>query len=130
MMARQNEIEAGFAETLGQGYKAGSVETVAATPCRMIEAWALAAHGALPCGVDPEALWGDERNPGSDHPKRLLERLMGRAPSREDFAALAEAADLLILEQRCPESFRPFADRARQIRDRCPAGHRGQHAHG
>jgi hypothetical protein len=95
------EIDAGFAVVEG----ADRVRRVKATPLRMIEAWALGDASAV-CGVAgtkggaeavptrPEEMWGDERDQASSHPKCVLRRALGRDPTPEDFADLAEAADV------------------------------------
>jgi hypothetical protein len=91
------------------------VPTIVATPCRMIEAWALGDPTALQEMVKrmidmeelarPEELWGREHDREGRHPKAVLARILGSNP---DFAAIGEAIDLVRLEQRCPLSFRPF----------------------
>jgi hypothetical protein len=71
------EIQTGFATVRGK-----TPRTLAATPCRMTEAWALgdpaalasvARKGATPPSK-PEKLWGDETNVNSNHPKCVLRR--------------------------------------------------------
>ncbi|WP_395156253.1 hypothetical protein [Ilumatobacter sp.] len=82
-----------------------------------VEAWVMgdpAAVAAIEPDVapppKPEHLWGKPKEPDSDHPKQFLRRLVDRNPDREDFAAAGEAALPSQLCQRCPESFKPFAD--------------------
>ncbi len=108
------------------------IPTIIATPCRMIEAWALGDPDALAQvsgeNIDrsvcrrPEELWGSKANPASGHPKRVLERLVG---SRVSVADIAEAAALEALEKACPMSFWPFARAVRQEVKRCSANQSG-----
>jgi hypothetical protein len=126
------EIRAGFDAARSTSPELSDLVALAATPCRMIEAWALgdaealgsAGASAADVPAKPELLHGDERDPQSNHPKRVLERALGHPAGRDDFAAIAEAADVETLERRCPLSFRPFAIAARAVRDgdRTPAG--------
>jgi hypothetical protein len=113
------EIDAGFAAVRG----ADHVHRVKATPLRMIEAWALGDADAVSAvaGEDgdasavpshPEETWGDEEDRVSRHPKCLLRRALARDPTPEDFAALAEAARVEVLREKCPASFAPFAEEA------------------
>jgi len=88
--------------------------------CRTIEAWALGDGDAvaIACGLDdavglpggkkPEQLWGKPRDPASNHPKMVLKRIFGDGPDREDFAAIAEHADIDAMRDSCPLSFAPF----------------------
>src|SRR3954462_14760265 len=65
-----------------------SVNCVAGVACHTIEAWAMGDTTAveavggkpveLPAGKDPEDLWGKPRDPGSNHPKSVLARLLDR----------------------------------------------------
>lgn len=82
-----------------------------------VESWVMgdpAAVGAIENAVEPpfnpEQLWGKPADPVSNHPKKVLGRLVGRNPNREDFAAAGGAARPSQLCQQCPQSFRPFAD--------------------
>lgn len=111
------EIDAGFAAVRD----AANVKRVKATPCRMIEAWALADPAAVahvlrtkPASVKvpsrPEELWGDERDPASNHPKCVLRRVLDRPPDAETLEEIALEADIDTLRTSCPESFEPFAD--------------------
>lgn len=113
------QIEAGFAAVQG----AEDMLRIKATPCRMIEAWALGDRKAVAAlagrdgessavPANPEEVWGDERDPGSNHPKCLLERALGRLASADIFAELAEQSDVATLRKNCPESFAPFAHEA------------------
>ena len=123
----RKQIETGFAAAREKSPELSNVVAVAATPCRMIEAWALAdpealrTVGANPAEAPehPELLHGDERNPQSNHPKRVLERAFGRAANREDFAAIATEADVTTLKRRCPLSFAPLAAEVRGAAQRC-----------
>lgn len=122
------EIEAGFADVTG----ANDVARVKATPCRMIEAWALGdpraiavvraedrlaskAPPASPIPARPETLWGDESDPDSDHPKCVLRRALGQDASARVFEQLATLADAAALERSCVESFAPFVAELRRI---------------
>lgn len=117
--AMHEEIESGFAAVRG----ADHVQRVKATPLRMIEAWALGDAEAVSAVAGengeasavpghPEETWGDEEDRASRHPKCLLRRALGREPTSDDFARLAEAARLEVLRERCPASFAPFAEEA------------------
>jgi Domain of unknown function (DUF4276) len=97
----------------------------------MIEAWLLADEKALRSCLedhaiqrqpDPENLTGHDE--ASDHhPKGRLERLMALAlghdiPSSDfpfHYAAIALAAEVHVLEQRCPQGFQPFAAQVRAL---------------
>lgn len=131
----RESAEDGFAHTRALDADAAAIHTAIAIPCRMIEAWALGDREALADLLDvpsreldyapPEELWGDEHDPGSDHPKRVWERVTA---GRIAFSEIAEATTPATLEKSCPDSFPPFArdvDRALQqctVRRRSP-GH-------
>jgi hypothetical protein len=114
------DIERGFAEARKETPELGDVVALCATPSDMIEAWALGDRSALATHAgrppsqlryrDPETLTGDERDPDSNHPKRVLERALGRRATSADFALLAETADPDVLRKTCPQSFPPFAN--------------------
>lgn len=111
------EIEDGFTAV----HDATHVTRVKATPCRMIEAWALGDSNAIAKVRDkrapkidvptrPEELWGDDRDPRSSHPKRVLARALGHEPTAHDFENLARESDPSSVHKACPESFGPFLD--------------------
>lgn len=119
LRAMQEEIEAGFAAVAD----AEHVLRVKATPCRMLEAWALGDRKALAkvaetrvTGAEvpskPESLWGLEDDPASSHPKCVLRRVLGKRAYADVFGQLAEAANVDTLRESCPESFAPFAEEA------------------
>ncbi|MHB8418785.1 MAG: hypothetical protein ACYDCL_11965 [Myxococcales bacterium] len=103
---------------------------VVGLPCRMIEAWVLGSHCALqpflPPGSEPpprpEDLWGAEKDPTSDHPKRVLQRALGREPRMEEFTDLGLAADPDEIAETCPESFRPFRESITRLVAECSEG--------
>ena len=116
------EIEVGFAAVNG----ADAVARVKGTPCRMIEAWALADADAIakvanvratrdPCPHAPEELWGDENDTASNHPKCVLPRVLGQESAAEIFEELAHEVDLVRLAEKCPESFEPFLRELRAV---------------
>lgn len=99
---------------------AEDVVKVKATPCRMLEAWALGDRAALDAVVgkkldesqlpdDPEDLWGDEADPRSDHPKCVLARVLRSKASSDVFEELARESSPKTLRRSCPDSFAPFA---------------------
>jgi len=111
------EIKAGF----GAVADADAVLRIKATPCRMIEAWALGDPAALaqvgekrqkrePAPKEPETLWGPELDPLSDHPKCVLRRCLGKEANTFIFEELAHEGTEKTLRASCPESFAPFAD--------------------
>ncbi len=89
---------------------------ILAVPIATTEAWALAdADCVRRRGVDdpalaksPETLWGAPHDPSSNHPKCVLERVLGGAAGAATQAELAEAMDLPTAKRRCPRSLAPF----------------------
>jgi hypothetical protein len=112
----RESAERGFSHVGGRDPIAAAIPTVIAAPCRMVEAWALADREALAALLglpasrldydDPEELWGDEKNPGSDHPKRVWRRYV---QNHVGFAEIGAVADPEVLAEECPDSFPPFA---------------------
>lgn len=112
------EIESGFDSV----DDADRVARVKATPCRMIEAWALGDPNAIGAvgkrtgrrdaiPKRPEELWGDESDPNSSHPKCVLRRVVGGDGANSlVFEQIAREAAPDTLRKSCPESFAPFAD--------------------
>lgn len=126
LRAMHEQVEAGFKAT------GSTVIAVKATPCRMIEAWALGDRKALErLGVKLERLgdvpheveeaWGQERDPSSNHPKCLLRRVLERDPTAIDFEDIARETDPSTLAKRCPDSFAPFLDEVRKVDQRMVA---------
>lgn len=129
---RLNELRAsaldGFRAVRVDDIDAKAIHTAVAIPCRMIEAWGLADRAALstllgedPASLDygpPEGLWGDEKDPSSNHPKRVWERV---TRGEVTFSAVAEQVDVATLERECPESFPPFARDVEAALDTCAA---------
>jgi hypothetical protein len=114
----RSAIESGFSAVAD----ADHVQRVIGTPCRMIEAWALGDTAAVANvagrpGPDrsPEALWGRETDPRSNHPKCVLKRAFGRDYDARDLTEIAEAARPAALERACPDSFGPFAAGVRRV---------------
>lgn len=111
-----DEIRRGSGSSLGD-----EMACVPGIACRTIEAWALGDGNAvaaacglqkaaeLPEGKTPEQLWGKPRDPNSNHPKMVLRTIVGDKPTRGDFAAIAEQADLDTIRTSCSLSFEPFA---------------------
>lgn len=96
-----------------------------------IEAWLLADEKALCRALDdptiqrqpdPEKLTAQETS-SDHHPKGRLERLMVRALKRDiptgafpdHYADIATHLDLRVLEERCPQGFRSFAEQVREL---------------
>jgi dihydrofolate reductase len=85
-----------------------------------LEAWLLADADAFARGLgirrpdlprSAEQLWGDRRDPRSNHPKLVYGRVLqelGRKNDRATAAALAEHADLDVIARECPEGFGRF----------------------
>jgi hypothetical protein len=117
LRAMHSEIQQGFDEVDG----ADEVLRIKATPCRMLEAWALGDVQAIRRVVGPgahverasstpEDLWGDEQDPASNHPKCVLRRIVGGAVNAWLFERLAAETNPATLRKTCPDSFAPFAD--------------------
>ncbi len=115
LAAMRAEIDDGFAAV------ADPVACVRATPCRMIEAWALGdvvavkkASGArrkvVPVPAKPEELWGDPDDPKSKHPWNVLTRVLGQKPNARTFEDIALESDPRTLCASCPASFKPFEE--------------------
>jgi hypothetical protein len=113
---RRPAIEQGFAEARANGH---AVPAVLALAIECIEAWALAdpdawsqVFGRVPMlPADPEALWGDPRDPVSNHPKCVLRRCFDQIDRRPDgnaVAQLLEHASLDRVASRCPAGFGRF----------------------
>ena len=95
----------------------GRPPAILAVPIATTESWALGdADCVRDLGVtddpalnrDPETLWGKPHEPSSNHPKCLLERVLGRAASHRVQAQIAETMDIEAAANRCPRSLRPF----------------------
>lgn len=100
---------------------ADGLDCVPGIPCRTVEAWAIADLAAvaaltdssapvrLPKGKGPEELWGKPRDSDSNHPKMVLERMLGRPATQDDLSRIAASADLILMRSECSLSFDPFA---------------------
>jgi hypothetical protein len=109
-------------QAIGEGAELGEAELrcIPGIPCRTIEAWALGDMATveliggdrdhMPAGKLAEELWGKVRDPSSNHPKMVFERVLGRTATRRDFSEIAERADLTRVRRNCSLSFEPFAD--------------------
>jgi len=92
-------------------------------PLTMIECWLLSdenafircfgkapTHPRLPS--EPELIWGEKRNPGSDYPKNLMKRVLnqfqGKEGNRETFREIVEKVEIDVLRKKCPISFGKF----------------------
>ncbi|MFA4885517.1 MAG: hypothetical protein WC601_07065 [Desulfotomaculaceae bacterium] len=101
------------------------VKGIAIIPLRMLESWLLADEQAFLNAFDikvslpknPEMLWGDKRDPKSNHPKKTLERILSRFGLNSDtsnFCTIYDNASIPILESKCPISFPPFLMKAQE----------------
>ena len=88
-----------------------------AMPRTTIEAWAMADDAALRSVDDgitapsqPENLWGKPKDPGSNHPKNYLTRLLGERPDRQLLAGIAANSLPSAMCATCPDGFRPFSN--------------------
>ncbi len=95
----------------------GAPPTALAVPVATTEAWALAdpdvvrKHAVVKDAAlkkSPELLWGAPHDPTSNHPKCLLQRLLGKPAGAAVQAELAAAMDLQVARKRCPRSLEPF----------------------
>jgi hypothetical protein len=112
----RQSIREGFQHACANDADATRVLTAVAVPARMIEAWALGDREALAdqLGVEagtldynpPEELWGDGRDPYSNHPKCTWSRV---TDGNLTLAEIGDAADPGVLRDSCPDSFSPFA---------------------
>jgi dihydrofolate reductase len=113
---RRTAIERGFAEAHARGH---GIPAVLALAVECIEAWALAdpdawrrAFGRVPkLPSDPEALWGNARDPASNHPKCVLRRCLdevGRTSMGNAVSQLLAHASLAQVAARCPVGFGRF----------------------
>lgn len=112
-----------------QAYEAFSyfdVDGIPIIPLRMLESWLLADERAFlrAFGIqasipnNPELAWGDKNDPGSNHPKKLLERILnsgGIQSDRESFCELVDHIQIHNLESKCQISFPPFISKAREL---------------
>jgi len=118
--------ERGFEHTRADDEDAAGIQTAIAIPCRMIEAWGLGDRAALAKLLEvsardldygePEDLWGDEEDPGSDHPKCVWQRVTA---GRLAFSEIGAEADPAALAKACPDSFPPFAADVDRALRRC-----------
>jgi hypothetical protein len=125
----RESAERGFAHTRALDEDAAAIQTAIAIPCRMIEAWALADQEALARLLDvsdhdleygaPEDLWGDEEDPGSDHPKCVWRRV---TEGRIELSEIGAEATPPALAKACPDSFPPFAEDVDRALRRCSRG--------
>jgi hypothetical protein len=125
---KRRAIEAGFAAAVMADPDLAGILRVVAIPCRMMESWALADRAALATvigrkatlpGGSPEHYWGNEDDPASNHPKRVLQRAFGEDVDAGFYVEIAEAASIAALERACPLSFRPFSDQVAAIKRQC-----------
>jgi hypothetical protein len=59
----------------------------------------------------PEELWGNSRNPDSNHPKCYFSRVLEHfhlENDRDTYAQIAENSDIGTLKGRCPVGFGQF----------------------
>lgn len=113
---RRGAVERGFQEAHAQGHV---IPAVLALAIECIEAWALSdpdawlhVFGKVPTlPPQPEALWGNQRDRTSDHPKHVLARCLeeiGRDARGNAAAQLLEHASLDVVASRCPLGFGRF----------------------
>jgi len=113
---RRDQLAAGVAAA-----GAARPPAVFALPIATTEAWALADPDAVRARSSasahasdldrlPETLWGKPHDPSSNHPKMLLERVLGRAASHREQRAISSVMDLDVARARCPRSLAPFLD--------------------
>lgn len=111
---------------VSSGLQSSLVPTAIAMPKEAIEAWAMADAGACTLAgasqppAHPERLWGRPHEPASNHPKMVLNRLLGGHATREILEMIGSAARPSVLYANCPESFRPFAEEVSAVTGRLP----------
>lgn len=101
---------------------------LAIVPVKMIESWLMADPKAFSTTFGsareirgkqtknifpktPELEWGDKHDASSNYPKCQLNRILscyGEAANQDTFVRLADAADLGVLQKKCPISFKVF----------------------
>ena len=95
----------------------GAPPAALAVPVATTEAWALADADVVrkravvkdaAVKKSPELLWGAPHDPTSNHPKCLLQRLLGKPAGAAVQAELAAVMDLQVARKRCPRSLEPF----------------------
>ncbi len=104
--------------TQAQGYERVAIRRALGVAIREFDAWMLGDEVALTKVLgytisrwpDPEAI----RDPKLVC-KCLLESAPNKMRQREMYAAVADAADVVMLEERCPKGFAPFASRVRAL---------------
>ena len=113
-----DEIKMGF----GTFSVARGRSSIPMIPLKMIESWLLADEMAFttcfgkpptspPLPKQPELIWGDEKDPISEHPKNYLKRVLDQYSSqvtREIFISIAENMRIDAIRKRCPISFEQF----------------------
>lgn len=113
-LARREKLAAGI-----QAAGSDRPPAVMAVPIGTTEAWALADRGVLATmnGNDdaalrrePETLWGKPHDPASNHPKCVLDRVVGSPAGAHVQAHIAERMDLTVAKDCCPRSLAPFID--------------------
>lgn len=127
---REEDIQKGL-RVAREDSAAAALPVVVGLPKETLEAWLLGDAGAFErsgLGSRPalprkktEELWGDRRDPESNHPKRVLERVVAGLTSSREGRALGKARRLLAryldpdaLGEACPVSFAPFRDQVRE----------------
>ena len=97
-----------------------NLEYLAIIPMKMIENWLLsdqnsfvsAFNGKAPnLPSNPELIWGDEKDPSSNHPKNRLSRELQKyhvTANRDSYCKLAMSIDVDTLIDKCPISFQDF----------------------
>lgn len=101
-----------------QEYGGTSVYRALGVAIRTFDAWMLADEKALTTVLGMAVL----RQPGPEStvdPKGVCRELLAKSAcslrQTEMYAAIAEVADIAVLEKRCPKGFAPFAQRVREL---------------
>lgn len=104
--------------TEAQGYEHVSLPRALGVAIRTFDAWMLGDERALTAVLGCQV----PRQPTPEtivHPKRTCSELLRQADcamtQREMYSAVATAADIETLEERCPRGFAPFARRVRAL---------------